>query len=209
MNIDPKVVSKKEIYRILISTVTPRPIAWVSSMDEKNKVNLAPFSFFNVVSVNPPILGFSPLLNGEAKIKDTLRNISKQGEFVVNIVSHNYAEQMNQTSAPYGADINEMEQVKLTPAASSLISVPSVQEALVRYECRLHDIISFGDQPLAGQLILGKICSVYLDDQVFHNNRIDIQKLDTIGRMEGSFYSTTRDRFSIARPVSDASDTEK
>ena len=209
MHLNPDLVSTKAIYRILISTVTPRPIAWVSSMDKKGRVNLAPFSFFNIVSVNPPILGFSPLLNAEGKTKDTLRNIRELGEFVVNIVSHDQAEQMNQTSAPYGTDIDEMAETGLTPTASTTVSVPAVQEALVRYECKLHDIISFGDQPLAGNLTLGKICSVYLNDNVYRDNRVDISQLDTIGRMEGSFYSTTRDRFSIERPVSGKPDTGK
>ena len=201
MHINPDSVPAKDIYRILSSTVTPRPIAWVSSVDSSGQVNLAPFSFFNIVSVNPPVLGFSPLLDPEGRSKDTLRNIRETEAFVVNIVSHRLAEKMSQTSAAYASDINEMAEAGLRPMPSSVVPVPSVKEALVHYECQLHDIVSFGDQPLAGNLVLGKICHVHLDDQVYNNHRIDSAALDTVGRMEGSFYATTRDRFTIERPV--------
>ena len=203
MHIDPASVPVKDVYKLLISTVTPRPIAWVSSVDGQGIVNLAPFSFFNVVSVNPPILGFSPLLDGTGKSKDTLNNIRKTREFVVNVVSHQIADAMNQTSAPFEHHVNELEQAGLTAMPSSLVKPPSVQEAMVHYECRLHDIISFGNDPLAGNLVLGQICHIQVNDELKDGDRIDVSKLDTVGRMEGSYYSTTRDRFAIDRPTLD------
>ncbi|MCW7554727.1 flavin reductase family protein [Endozoicomonas gorgoniicola] len=203
MHIDPTATPVKDVYKLLISTVTPRPIAWVSSIDDQGIVNLAPFSFFNVVSVNPPVLGFSPLLDGTGKSKDTLNNIRNTGEFVVNVVSHHIADAMNQTSAPYEHHIDELQQAGLTAMPSSLVKPPSVKEAMVHYECRLHDLISFGNDPLAGNLILGQICHIHVNDELKDGDRINVSKLDTVGRMEGSYYSTTRDRFAIDRPILD------
>ena len=203
MHIDPTATPVKDVYKLLISTVTPRPIAWVSSIDDQGIVNLAPFSFFNVVSVNPPVLGFSPLLDGTGKSKDTLNNIRNTREFVVNVVSHHIADAMNQTSAPYEHHVDELQQTGLTAMSSSLVKPPSVQEAMVHYECRLHDLISFGNDPLAGNLILGQICHIHVNDELKDGDRINVSKLDTVGRMEGSYYSTTRDRFAIDRPILD------
>lgn len=201
MHLDPQAIPVKDVYKLLISTVTPRPIAWVSSIDKQGTVNLAPFSFFNVVSVNPPVVGFSPLLDGSGNRKDTLNNIRSTKEFVVNIVSHTIAEAMNQTSAAYEAHVDELQEAGLAAMGSTVVKPPSVKEAMVHYECRLHDIISFGNEPLSGNLILGKICHIHVQDELRDGDRIDVSKLDTVGRMEGSFYSTTRDRFAIERPV--------
>ena len=201
MHLDPQATPVKDVYKLLISTVTPRPIAWVSSVDEQGTVNLAPFSFFNVVSVNPPVVGFSPLLNGSGNGKDTLNNIRDTGEFVVNIVSHRIAEAMSQTSAAYEPHVDEFREAGLTAMKSTLVTPPSVGEAMVHFECRLHDIISFGNEPMSGNLILGEICHIHMQDGVMDGDRIDVSKLDTVGRMEGSYYSTTRDRFSIEKPV--------
>ncbi len=201
MHINPDSVSARDVYKLLTSTVTPRPIAWVSSMDQEGIVNLAPFSFFNVVSVSPPVLGFSPLIGGDGERKDTLKNIEATKMFVVNIVSASMAEKMSQTSAPYASDINEMAEVGLTPMTSSEIAVPCVAEALVHYECTLHDIVSFGDQALAGNLVLGRICHIHIRDEIYNSDRVDVAQLDTVGRMEGGFYTTTKDRFEIERPV--------
>lgn len=203
MHIDPSDSPVKDVYKLLISTVTPRPIAWVSSMDGQGIVNLAPFSFFNVVSVNPPVLGFSPLLDGTGKSKDTLNNIRSTGEFVVNVVSHHIADAMNQTSAAYEHHVDELQEAGLTAMPSSLVKPPSVQEAMVHFECRLHDVISFGNEPLSGNLVLGKVCHIHVNDELKDGDRIDVGRLDTVGRMEGSYYSTTRDRFAIDRPTLD------
>ncbi len=201
MHIIPDSLTAKDIYRLLISTITPRPIAWVSTVDKQGHVNLAPFSYFNIVSINPPLLGFSPLLGQTGQPKDTLNNVRETREFVVNIVSHGQVSAMNQTSAVYKPDIDEMAETGLTAMPSSTVTAPSVKEALVHYECKLHDVISFGDEPLAGNLVLGRVCHIHLDDAVFQNNRVDVSLLDTIGRMEGNYYSTSRDRFSVERPA--------
>lgn len=200
MELDPHKISPLQLYKILTGSVLPRPIAWVSTMDASGHVNLAPFSFFNVVSVNPPVLGFSPLLNDARAEKDTLVNIRQTGEFVVNVVSYQLAEQMNQTSAPYRSGVSEFEAAGLTMQPSVAIKPPGVLEARVRFECALQQVISFGHEALAGNLVLGTICYIHLHPDVYRNGKIDVAALDPVGRLAGNDYATTRDRFAIARP---------
>jgi flavin reductase (DIM6/NTAB) family NADH-FMN oxidoreductase RutF len=200
MDIDPQKVSILQLYKILTGSVLPRPIAWVSTMDVAGSANLAPFSFFNVVSVNPPVLGFSPLLNDQRAEKDTLVNIRRTGEFVVNVVSYQLAEQMNQTSASYRSGVSEFEAAGLTMQSSVAIKPPGVLEAMVRFECALQQVISFGHETLAGNLVLGEIRYIHLHPDVYRDGKVDIAVLDPIGRLAGDFFSTVRDRFAIARP---------
>ena len=200
MEIDPDKFSNLEIYKILTSSVLPRPIAWVSTIDSVGNTNLAPFSFFTVASVNPPVLCFSPLLDRDRGEKDTLTNIHKTGEFVVNIVSHELTAKMNQTSAPYAEEVNEFEQAGLTAQPSAVVKAPGVLESKVRFECTLQHVISFGDAPLAGNLVLGEIRHIYLHPDIYRDGRVDVNALDTVGRLAGNFYSTIRDQFEIARP---------
>ena len=194
-------------YKILIGSVVPRPIAWVSSKSKTGLYNLAPFSFFNAVSSNPPIIVFSAGLksvrteNGfEVVPKDSLVNIKDTGEFVVNIVSHKLAEKMNQTSANYPADVSEFDAVGLTPVASHVVSVPRVGEALVSMECKLYQHIEFGKQAGAGNLIIGEVVCFHVDDSVYKDGHIDVDILDPVGRLAGIGYCTVKDRFEIARP---------
>lgn len=207
MIIDTTTLAPDVMYKMLIGSVLPRPIAWVSSISTEGIFNLAPFSFFTVASSNPPILCFSPALKSgtvdgaEMGVpKDTLRNARDTGEFVVNIVSHKLAEQMNETSGDYAADRSEFEIAGLTPADSCKVKAPRVAEALISYECVLHQILEFGSHPGAGNLVLGRIVCAHLDDSVYDGRHVDIEVLDPIGRLGGFWYSTTRDRFEIRRP---------
>ena len=201
MEITPDTIKPSELYRILTGCILPRPIAWVSSVADNGTPNLAPFSFFNVASVKPPVLGFSPLVDEIRQDKDTLVNIRETGEFVVNIVSHKLAESMNQTSAAYASDIDEFDCAGLSAVASATVRPSGVAESLVRFECRLRQLISFGADPYAGTLVLGDVCHVHLHEEIYQDGKIDGDKLDAIGRLAGNFYATTRDRFAIARPV--------
>lgn len=201
MDLSPDAMSVTELYRILTGSVLPRPIAWVSSIAKDGARNLAPFSFFNVASVKPPVLGFSPLIDEVRHAKDTLVNIRATGEFVVNIVSHSLAEKMNQTSAAYPADIDEFASVGLTAVPSASVRPPGVAESPVRFECRLRQLVSFGSAAYAGTLVLGDICRIYVQPELYIDGKIDSDRLDAIGRLAGNFYATTRDRFAIARPV--------
>jgi flavin reductase (DIM6/NTAB) family NADH-FMN oxidoreductase RutF len=202
MNVRPDELPDRELYRILISAVAPRPIAWVSTLSD-GRLNLAPFSFFNVVSAEPPLLGFSPSLRqagGGPAPKDTLRNVRDTGEFVVNVVTFRVAEAMNLTSGDYEVSINEFELAKLTTRPSQVVRPPQVAESPVSFECKLNRIIDFGSEPPSGSLVIGEIVCVHLEDEVLREGRLDPDSLDLIGRMGGAQYSRTIERFEMKRP---------
>lgn len=199
--------SPETVYKILIGSVLPRPIAWVSTLSKTGIPNLAPFSFFTVASSNPPVLCFAPALKLEliegtqkAKPKDTLKNIQDTAEFVVNIVSREIAEKMNQSSGTYAEGVNEFEMVGLTAAASQNIAPPRVAESLINFECKLNQIISFGDHPGAGNLVLGNIICAHMSDTVYKNGRVDLDVLHPIGRLAGMEYCAVKERFVMVRP---------
>lgn len=200
MEFNPGNLTSIEIYKILTGSILPRPIAWVSTINNDGGANLAPFSFFTVASVNPPVLCFAPLVDEVRNEKDTLDNIRKSGEFVVNIVSRDLTAKMNQTSAPYAQTVNEFDQVGLSAQPSAVVKAPGVLESRVRYECSLQQIVSFGDCPMAGNLVLGDIRHIHLHPDIYHDGRVDFQALDPVGRLAGNFYATIRDHFEMARP---------
>jgi flavin reductase (DIM6/NTAB) family NADH-FMN oxidoreductase RutF len=202
MNVRPEELPHREFYRMLIAAVAPRPIAWVSTLSD-GQLNLAPFSFFNVVSAKPPLLGFCPSLrqvNGQPTPKDTLHNIRETGEFVVNIVTFAIAEAMNLTSGDYERSINEFEVAKLATRPSQVVRPPQVAESPISFECTVERIIDFGSEPPSGSLVIGEIVSVHLEDGVLKEGRLDGDALDLIGRMGGTQYSRTTQRFDMKRP---------
>jgi flavin reductase (DIM6/NTAB) family NADH-FMN oxidoreductase RutF len=202
MNVRPDELPHREFYRILIGTVVPRPIAWVSTLSN-GRLNLAPFSFFNAVSAKPPLLGFSPSLrwvDGRPAPKDTLRNIRETGEFVVNMVTFAIAEAMNLTSGDYESSINEFELAKLATRPSQVVRPPQVAQSPVSFECKVERIIDFGSEPPSGSLVIGEVASVHLEDEVLKDGRLDADVLDLIGRMGGMQYSRTTQRFEMKRP---------
>ena len=202
MNVRPDELPYREFYRILIGTVVPRPIAWVSTLSN-GRLNLAPFSFFNAVSAKPPLLGFSPSLrwvDGRPAPKDTLRNIRETGEFVVNMVTFAIAEAMNLTSGDYESSINEFDLAKLATRPSQVVRPPQVAQSPVSFECKVERIIDFGSEPPSGSLVIGEVASVHLEDEVLKDGRLDGEVLDLIGRMGGMQYSRTTQRFEMKRP---------
>jgi flavin reductase (DIM6/NTAB) family NADH-FMN oxidoreductase RutF len=201
MEISPESGSSQDIYKILIGTVLPRPIAWVSTVDTSGNINLAPFSFFTVASVNPPILCFSPLLQENSIEKDTLVNIKQTSEFVVNIVSYSLAQAMNRTSGPYPSDVNEFDVAGVTPKQSTFVEPPCVADSLVNFECKLQQIIPFGSEPRAGNLVLGQVCNIHIHPDIVSNGEVDNEALDAIGRLGGNMYTTIRDCFEMERPT--------
>ena len=202
MIIDCKKIETPHLYKLLIGSVAPRPIAWVSTRSADGQNNLAPFSFFNVFSVAPPVLGFAPGYKkappgGVRPPKDTLRNVIETGEFVVNIVSHKLAEKMNQTSGEYPDDVSEFEAAGLTAVPSQVVKPPRVGECLMTMECKLLQTIDFGQS----SLVLGEIILIHLDESVYkHDGTINLDVLQPIGRLGEDLYSTVKDRFSMARP---------
>jgi flavin reductase (DIM6/NTAB) family NADH-FMN oxidoreductase RutF len=199
MEISLQNLDSHDTYKLLIGSVLPRPIAWVSTQNQTGLFNLAPFSFFNAVSIDPPLLAFSTLLKNDGTPKHTLLNIRSIGEFVVNIVSRSLAEQMNQTSLDHAAGVNEFEVAGLDSVPSVCVGPPRVKSALVSIECRLHELISFGDRPMAGNLVLGRVIHIHVADRIYQNGRIDITALDPVGRLAGNRYSTIRDQFELLR----------
>ncbi len=208
MLIDAGKASPSDMYRILLGSVLPRPIAWVSTRSNSGIDNLAPFSFFNAVSAKPPLLAFAPALQAVAEPgsnkgvpKDTLRNIKENGEFVINIVSHSLRDQMNASSGNFDSDTSEFDATKLTRIASNMIAPPRVAECKISFECRLYKLLEFGEEPSSGNLVIGSVLCVHLDDAIYKDGHIDTKKLDPIARMEGNWYCTIRDRFKMERPT--------
>jgi flavin reductase (DIM6/NTAB) family NADH-FMN oxidoreductase RutF len=207
MIVSPSDLSHSDFYSILLNSVAPRPIAWVSTISASGDLNLAPFSFFNAVCVDPPLLAFAPGLRrpkepdtsyGEAK--DTLRNIRETREFVVNIVTYELREAMNLTSGEYEASVNEFELAKVTPQPSKIVRPPRVAESPVNFECKLHQILDFSTAPTSSSLVIGEIVSIHINDAYLKQGRLDRNLLDLIGRMGGLQYTRTTQRFEMVRP---------
>jgi flavin reductase (DIM6/NTAB) family NADH-FMN oxidoreductase RutF len=202
MDVRPEQLPHREFYRILIGAVAPRPIAWVSTLYD-GRLNLAPFSFFNVVSAKPPLLGFSPslrLLDGQSAPKDTLHNIRETGEFVVNVVTFAVTEAMNLSSGEYDSSVDEFAVAKLSTRASQVVRPPQVAESPVSFECKVNRIIDFGTAPPSGSLVIGEIVCVHVEDNVLREGGLDPDALDLIGRMGGIQYTRTTERFELKRP---------
>jgi flavin reductase (DIM6/NTAB) family NADH-FMN oxidoreductase RutF len=199
MTIDPQTVSSITNYRLLSGAVIPRPIAFVSTISPGGVHNLAPFSFFNAVCSEPPVVSFCPTVR--APPKDTLANVLATREFVVNIVNEAIAAQMNICAAEYPADVDEFERSGLTAVASDVVKPPRVLESPVSMECRLIEVVDVSRLPRGASLVLGEVVRFHVDDHVVTNDVIDPDKLRAVGRMSANSYVRTRDRFELIRPV--------
>jgi flavin reductase (DIM6/NTAB) family NADH-FMN oxidoreductase RutF len=207
MNIRPSQLSHKEIYNLILNSVAPRPIAWVSTVSASGQPNLAPFSFFNCVCTAPPLLAFAPGLRPPKRVgsatgepKDTLRNIRETKEFVISIVTYDLAEAMNQTSGEFDASINEFELARIASAPSQVVNVPRVAASPVSFECKLYQILDFSPSPESSSLVIGEIVSIHVDEAKMKDGRLDRDSLDLIGRMGGIQYTRTTQRFEMVRP---------
>ena len=205
VTVDPQSTAVSDIYKLLIGAIVPRPIAFVSSIDTRGAFNLAPFSFFTAISANPPVICFAPMVRASGSTrKDTLRNIEATGEFVVNIVSEDFAARMNVCSAEFPPEVDEFAASGLTPVASELVKPPRVAESRVNMECRLMQIVNVSAKPLGGSLVIGEVLRFHVADEVFQNFRIDPDLLRPIGRMGGPTYARVTDRFDLIRPAAQA-----
>jgi flavin reductase (DIM6/NTAB) family NADH-FMN oxidoreductase RutF len=198
--IEPESAGFLNIYKVMVGAIVPRPIAFVSTVSPEGIYNLAPFSFFTAASVNPPVVCFCPLRNGQGRPKDTLNNIERMGDFVVNIVSEEFVEQMNMTSAELPPEVDEFQLSGLTPVPGDLVKAPRVKESHVSMECRLFRIFEISTKPSGGSIVTGEIVRLHVDDAYIDNYRIVQEKLKAIGRMAGATYVRTVDRFDMARP---------
>ncbi|HEX4008312.1 MAG TPA: flavin reductase family protein [Acidobacteriaceae bacterium] len=201
LRFDPGQNSPEQIYKLMIGSIVPRPIAFVSTLDEHGVRNLAPFSYFTGCSTNPPVVCFTAAVRtGLRPHKDTLHNVLATQEFVVNIVSEEFAAKMNATSAEVPPDIDEFELSGLTPLPSELVRAPRVAESHVQMECRLRQVLPISDLPGGGTLILGDVLRFHIDEAVFRDGKVDPDQLRAIGRMGGPTYTRIRDRFDMQRP---------
>jgi flavin reductase (DIM6/NTAB) family NADH-FMN oxidoreductase RutF len=199
--VDPREAGPQNVYKLLIGAVVPRPIAFVSTLSPEGIPNLAPFSFFTAIGANPPVVCFCPVRRvGPNQQKDTLRNISQTREFVVNVVSEEFAQEMNLCSTEFPPDVDEFKASGLTAIASDLVKPPRVAESHIHMECRLYLTMEFGALPGSGNLVIGEVLRFHVDDRIVDDFKIDPEKLRAIGRMGGATYARTTDRFEMPRP---------
>jgi flavin reductase (DIM6/NTAB) family NADH-FMN oxidoreductase RutF len=205
LSVDPAEHDHRQIYKLMVGLIVPRPIALVSTVDRNGAANLAPFSFFNGVGSNPPTVLFCPtfripIAGSQEARKDTLRNVEETGEFVVNVVSDAIAAQANATSAEVGPEVDEFVLSGLTPVASEVVRAPRVAESPAQMECRLLQIVFTGNKPGSGVLVLGQVVRFHVREDLLDDFRVDPEKLDAVGRMAGNTYARTRERIELIRP---------
>jgi flavin reductase (DIM6/NTAB) family NADH-FMN oxidoreductase RutF len=206
MNVKPSDLAPRDLYNLILNSVAPRPIAWVSTLSASGHGNLAPFSFFNCVCPTPPMLAFSPGFRaspsgaGSAEPKDTLRNVRETREFVISVVTYELAEAMNMTSGEYGSSVDEFDVARLVRAPSHVVKPPRVASSPVSFECKLHQIVEFSPSPESSHLVIGEVIFIHLDDAHVKEGKLDRASLDLIGRMGGIQYTRTTQRFDMVRP---------
>jgi flavin reductase (DIM6/NTAB) family NADH-FMN oxidoreductase RutF len=188
------------LYKLLTGIIIPRPIGWISTIDRKGINNLAPFSYFNMVSHDPPCVMFSTAIDNN-KNKDTLNNVLSNGEFVVNLATLDTVEAMNATSATVPADVDEFELTNLTPMDSVFIKPKRVKESPIHLECEMiHHYFMDNNDGGGACIVIGKIKTIHIDDAILmENNRINLEVYKPIARLAGSNYSTLGELFSIKR----------
>ncbi len=190
LTIDPQDIPQKDLHQFILGSVAPRPIAFVSTLDEEGRQNLAPYSFFNAFSSNPPIVVFSSNRRGSNNTtKDTLENVRKSGECVINSVNYSMVRQMAVASVEFPTGVSEFHKTGLTPVASDIVKPPRVLESPSAMECIVQDIITLGDGGGAGHLIICKVVRMHVAKNVLTDrNRIDPNKMDLMGRMGRAYY---------------------
>ncbi|MFM7764373.1 MAG: flavin reductase family protein, partial [Sphingomonadales bacterium] len=205
LTINPKETALPQLHQYLLGSVGPRPICFASTIDADGRPNLAPFSFFNVVSANPPVLVFAPNNSGrDGSPKHTYLNVKEVPEVVVNVVTFGMVQQMNVAAAPWDKGISEFEKAGFTSVASDLIKPLRVKESPVQMECRVIEIKEFGTGGGAGNLVMAEVLKIHINkDFIGADGKIDQTKIDLVGRMGGSWYCrTTPDAlFQLAQPM--------
>lgn len=206
VSIDPKDLPVQKLHQYLLGAIGPRPIAFASTVDAEGKPNLAPFSFFNVFSANPPILIFSPARSGRTNTtKDTYNNVKVVPEVVINVVNYDIVHQMSLASSPYAPGVNEFEKAGFTALKSDSVKPFRVAESPVQFECKVNEVIELGTEGGAGNLIICEVLKIHMHDEVLDSNgMIDQQKIDLVARMGGDWYSraNAESMFEITKPIS-------
>ena len=205
LSLDPKELSVQRLHQLLLGSIGPRPIAFASTIDQEGKPNLAPFSFFNVFSANPPILVFSPARSGRTgQSKDTFNNAKAVPEVVINVVNYSMVQQMSLASSPYAPGVDEFIKAGFTPLASDKIKPFRVAEAPVQFECKVQQIIELGQEGGAGNLIICEVVQLHIQEGLLNENGlIDQHKIDLVARMGANWYcrANADAMFEIKKPI--------
>ena len=209
MKIDPATMDRKTAHDIMVGAALPRPIAFVSTIGANGVYNLAPFSFFIPMAAKPAIVGVGIGRKRDGSKKDTLVNIEFAKDFVINVVTESLAEAMNQTAGEYPPEVDEFAVAKLTPVKAALVKSPMVAESPVKMECRLLQILEFGQFPGINNFVVGEVIQVHVKDELWVNGEIQSSRLKAIGRMGGDLYCRTSDVFEMKRPVVPGKKEEK
>lgn len=200
MTIDPQTAAKAEVYLALIGAVTPRPIGWITTVNEQGLPNLAPYSFFNAVSGRPPMVCFSAGLKRDGSKKDSHRNAEATGEFVWNVALARHAAEVNLSSKELPHGESEIELVGLHVLPSVKVKPPRLAESPIHFECKVWKVLPLGDQPTS-HLIFGEVVLMHLDERILDDRgRIDPRRCVTLGRLGGEWYSRTSELFEMKRP---------
>jgi flavin reductase (DIM6/NTAB) family NADH-FMN oxidoreductase RutF len=203
--INPKDIETPKLHRYLLGAIGPRPIAFASTMDKDGVANLAPFSFFNAFSANPPILVFSPARSGRTNTtKDTYNNVKILPEVVINVVNFELVHQMSLASSPYPSSVDEFVKSGLTPVASECVQPHRIKESPVQFECKVNEVIELGDQGGAGNLIICEVLRIHIDEAILDEHQmIDQHQIDLVSRMGGNWYCRADENsmFEIPKPI--------
>jgi flavin reductase (DIM6/NTAB) family NADH-FMN oxidoreductase RutF len=205
VEINPADIHHRDLYKLMIGAIVPRPIAWVSTVSPDGIPNLAPFSFFNGVASNPPSLVFSvSYRESDHQPKDTLANVRASSEFVVNMVTEPLAAAMNVTAGEYPPEVDEFQRAGLTPVPAVRVSAPRVAESPVQFECRLNQIVPIGEGPGSANLVIGTIVYIHVAEAIYREPyKIDIAAYQPVGRLAGASYARINDLFDLQRPASE------
>ena len=205
LTLDPKELPIPKLHHYLLGSIGPRPIAFASTIDAEGNRNLAPFSFFNVFSANPPILIFSPARSGRTNTtKNTHDNVKAVAEVVINVVTYDMVHQMSLTSSPFEAGVDEFEKAGFTPIASDTIRPFRVKESPVQIECKVLEVKELGQKGGAGNLIICEVQKIHIDERVLDENQmVDQKKIDLVSRMGGNWYCRANDAsmFEVDKPI--------
>ncbi len=205
LTFNPQEISVQRVHQLLLGSIGPRPIAFASTVNEAGQPNLAPFSFFNVFSANPPILIFSPARSGRTnETKDTYKNVKVVPEVVINVVNYDLVHQMSLASSPYSPEVSEFDKAGLTAIPSETIQPFRVGEAPVQFECKVIEVKELGHEGGAGNLIICEVLRIHVrEDLIDANGLIDQHKIDLVSRMGGDWYcrADVQSMFEIKKPI--------
>jgi len=201
VSIDPRKQSERDNYKLLTGSIVPRPVAWVTTLAGNGKVNAAPFSYFNIVTADPPMISVS-VQRKEGIPKDTARNAVRESEFVVHIGDELSVGKLNVTAASLPPDESELELAGLTAVPSDGVRVPGIAEAKIRMECVLEQALPLGGKPgsPAADLLIGRVVRFHIDDGLLDQGRILAEALKPVSRLAGSHYAKLGETFSLERP---------